>query len=97
MHRRRSHVDEEKPQGANAKAIDQTLAELRRIGRLEKIDAARVQALKSMAVALDQNPFNSQMWREYREALGELTADDGGDGALDELLDDLSSPVRDKA
>lgn len=81
--------------GANGKAIEETLSELKQMGRLEKIDAARVQALRSMAKALDLNPFNSQMWREYREAIGGLTADDRGSDSIDELLDELSAPVRD--
>ena len=80
----------------NVAAIEVTLAELERMGRLEDIDAARVQALRSMAVALDKNPFNSQMWREYREAIEGLTADDGnGDSSIDDLLDELSTSVRD--
>jgi hypothetical protein len=65
------------------------------MGRLEKIDSARVQALRSMAEALDLNPFNSQMWREYREAIEVLTVDDSGGDSVDQLLDELSSPVRD--
>jgi hypothetical protein len=80
----------------NASAIEETLAELKRMGRLEKVDAARIQAVRSMARALDQNPFNSQMWREYREAIGGLIADDSGSDSIDELLDELSGPVRDK-
>jgi hypothetical protein len=76
-------------------AIAETLAELKRLGRVEKIDAAAVQALRSMAAALDQNPFNSQMWREYREAIEVLTADDSDPGSIDDLLDELSAPVRD--
>jgi hypothetical protein len=67
------------------------------MGRLEKIDAARVQALRSMAAALDQNPFNSQMWREYREAIEGLTAHDSGDGSVDDLIDELSAAPRDPA
>lgn len=97
-HRRRAHVDASAPAGANALAIGTTLAELRRMGRLEKINAAQVQALRSMAEALDQNPFNSQMWKEYREAIGGLTAsDDSGSSAVDDLLNELSTPVRDQA
>jgi hypothetical protein len=97
-HRRRAHLQSRDGAGANGVAVEQTLAELRRLGRVEKIDAARVQALRSMAAALDQNPFNSQMWREYREALGALSADDGDDGtAVDQLIDQLSAPVGDPA
>lgn len=80
----------------NAKAIEITLAELGRMGRLEDVDAARIQALRSIAAALDENPFNSQMWREYREAIEGLTADDGDhDGSIEDLIDELSSSVRD--
>lgn len=64
-------------------AMDQTLAELDRLGRFEDVDAARVQSLRSMAAALDSNPFNSQMWRELRESLNEVTrADDEADDGL---------------
>lgn len=95
-HRRRKHAaDAATAVGLNVAAVEVTLSELRRLGRLEKIDAARVQAIRSIASALDQHPFNSQMWREYREALEGLTADDGDDGSIDDLIDELSSPVRD--
>jgi len=80
--------------GCNVRAADVTLAELRRMGRLEQIDAARVQALRSIAESLDLNPFNSQMWREYREALGELTRDDSDDDTVDGLYDQLSTQAR---
>jgi len=53
------------------------------MGRFADVDAARVQALRSMAQALDENPFSSQMWREYRESLSEvLGADDDADDSL---------------
>ena len=81
----------------NVKAVEVTLAELIRMGRLEDVDTARVQALRSIAAALDENPFNAQMWHEYREAVKELTADDSGGGSVDDLIDELSSSVRDKA
>lgn len=73
----------------NRGQLEQTLKELRRLGRLEKIDAAAVQALRSMACALDADPSNAALWKQYREALRELRADDDRtslDDALDELL-----------
>ena len=88
-HRRAKHGGQ--PTGSNVAAIESTLGELERAGRLEPIDAAKVQAVRSMAAALDLNPFNSQMWREYRESLERLTADDSDDGALQALLDELSA------
>lgn len=96
-HRRWKHgeaaPERKEAAGPNATACEQTLAELDRMGRLERVDAARVQAVRSMAAALDAKPFNAQMWREYREALGALTVDDG-DSGVDDLLDQLSAPVR---
>lgn len=81
--------------GPNAEAMNITLTALQNMGRLEDVDAARVQALRSMAEALDAKPFNSQMWREYREALEALETDDSDSDALDGLLADLRTPVRD--
>lgn len=75
--------------------LEQTLRELRRLGRIEKIDAAAVQAVRSMAFALDADPANAALWRQYREALRELTADDDdGDigAALGELYSEVGNP-----
>lgn len=83
----------------NRGALEITLSELDRMGRLERVDAAQVQALRSMAESLDEKPFNSQMWKVYGEAIERLTADDSGDGNIDELLDELSPviPLRDSS
>lgn len=75
----------------NVQAFAQTLKELRRLGRLEKVDAARVQAVRSMAASLDEKPFNSQMFHEYLTALEGLAADGDSDGSVDELLRELSA------
>ena len=78
----------------NRGQLEQTLKELRRLGRIEKVDAAGVQALRSMALALDGDPSNAALWRQYREALRELTADDS-DGSADAALAALYAEVRD--
>ena len=75
----------------NVEAVEKTLAELERIGRLEDVDAARIQAVRTMAVSLDERPYNSQMFHEYLAALEGLTADGDSDGSVDELLRELSS------
>jgi hypothetical protein len=80
----------------NRGQLEQTLKELRRLGRLEKIDAAAVQALRSMAQALDGDPGNAALWRQYREALRELTADDD-DGSADAALAGLFTEMGDQA
>lgn len=74
--------------GNNASELGRTIAQLREMGRLEKVDAASLQALRSIARALDDNPQNAALWRQYREALRELTTDDSSD-SVDEALKDL--------
>jgi len=80
----------------NGGQLEETLKELRRLGRVEKVDAAAVQALRSMAWALDGDPSNAALWRQYREALRELTADDS-DGSADAALAELFAEVGDSA
>ena len=55
---------------------------------------AAVQAVRSMAAALDGDPVNAALWRQYREALRELTADDDN-GSVDAALADLFAEVGD--
>ena len=77
--------------GSMSSAMEQTLTGLKRLGRFEDVDAARVQALRSMAVALDANPFNSQMWKELRESLNEvLEADEDADDLVAAALAEIS-------
>lgn len=80
----------------NRGQLEQTLKELRRLGRIEKVDAAFVQALRSMAWALDADPSNAALWRQYRETLRELTADDddGTAGALEELFAEVGDQAQ---
>jgi hypothetical protein len=75
--------------------LQRTLRELRRIGRLEPVDAAAVQAVNAMAFALDADPGNAALWRQYREALRELTSDDDAGGSFDEAVAALSAEVGD--
>lgn len=80
--------------GTNATELGKTLKHLREMGRLEQVDAARVQALRSMANALDAEPHNAALWREYRAALRELVADDSS-GSVDDALKAMFGAVRD--
>lgn len=83
-HRRKCElVNEVSVGGPMLTAMDRTLVELDRLGRFEDVDAAQVESLRQIAAALDVNPFNSQMWRELRESLNEVTrADDEADDGL---------------
>lgn len=80
----------------NAAALEETLRALASAGRLRELDSARVQALRSIARALDVKPHNSQMWKEYRTALAELAEDREHDGSIARLLAGFTAPaVRD--
>lgn len=78
--------------GTNASELGRTLSHLREMGRLEKVDAAHVQMLRTMARALDDNPQNAALWRQYREALQQLTRGES-DGRLDDALNGLFADV----
>lgn len=74
--------------------LGRTIAALREAGRFERVDSARLQMLRSMARALDADAANAALWRQYREALKELTADDSSD-SVDEALSHLFASPRD--
>jgi hypothetical protein len=80
--------------GTNASELGRTLAELRRMGRLEAVDAAWLQMARSMARELDEVPGNAALWRQYREVVKELISDDD-DSSVADALKELFSEVRD--
>jgi hypothetical protein len=82
---------------SNTRALEVTLTELALIGRLERIDSAHVQAARSMAAELDLHPGRASLWREYHVAIERLRADDAGSDELDDLLEELSTEVRNSA
>lgn len=86
-HRRAKHG---RVRGENRRAAEDMLAILRDLGRIEDIDAARVQTIRSLADALDADPSNAQMWRTYREAVEDMmgTNDDGDQ--IDELVAEIN-------
>jgi len=76
---------------ANAKALEETIAELQRMGRLEPIDAASIAALRSMAKELDAGGRSIQLWKAYAETLERLMRRDDDDDGIDELIAQLSA------
>ncbi len=72
---------------SNAEALEETLKALNLAGRLEQIDSAAVEMLRSLAAAIDANPDKAALYREYRETLSEVRA------AGDESDDDLSEAL----
>lgn len=82
--------------GRNRTAVEEMLAAMRGAGLLEGVDAARVAMLQALADAVDVEPTNASLWREYRAAessIRENTAHDQDD--FQELLAALSAEVRD--
>lgn len=77
--------------GPNRKALEVTLGELQRAGRIEPIDAAHVQAARSLADAVDKDDGNAYLWRTYREAVeGLVKSDDDGD-TFEKLVAEINS------
>ena len=82
--------------GRNRTAAEATIQALRDAKRLNETDSARVTALQALADAVDADPSNASLWREYRAvelALREVQDDDIDE--LSELLGKLSAPMGD--
>lgn len=80
--------------GVNRKAADATVRALTRLGRIEDCDAAAVAAVRALASAVDAEPGNASLWREYRAALDTLAgvgARDGGGDELDRVIEAIRS------
>lgn len=80
----------------NLEAIDEMIAALKAAGRLERVDAARVQIARRLARAVDENPENVGLWQQYRAAeavLREVTEND--DDGLADLFQAFDAAVRD--
>jgi hypothetical protein len=76
---------------SNIDALESTLSELDGLGQFETVDSAAVQGLRSMARALDTEPGNAALWRQYREALKEIRrADDDADRDLAAALKEIA-------
>jgi hypothetical protein len=80
--------------GDNRAAVEATIAAFE---GARDIDAALLQALRSIADSLDARPHNAQMWKEYREALGELLARGDDGSGEDAIITKLRTPLRDAA
>lgn len=74
----------------NSTATDLTIQTLLDAGRLAADeDAAIIQQAKSLARAVDTDPGNAALWREFRQALDTLrdvSADDGSAGDEIQLI-----------
>lgn len=78
--------------GVNRKAAEKMLKILGDLGRIEDVDSARVQIVRSLADALDADSSNAQMWRTYRESIEDMMkADERADSSLEAALAEIRS------
>lgn len=74
--------------GPNRRAVDATLRGL-------DGPAALIQLARSLADAVDRDPNNATLWREYRLAIADLTKHEGQGDGLADLIGRLSATVGD--
>ena len=80
----------------NLEAARDFIATLREQERITNIDNARVTAFLTLAVAVDADPTNAQLRREYRFVEEGLRATEGnGPDDFDRLFAEMSAPVGD--
>jgi hypothetical protein len=66
----------------NVEGLERTLQALRNANGLLEVDEALVALAQGLAAAVDADPANAALWREYRAAL--TTLRDAGSAAVDE-------------
>jgi hypothetical protein len=83
-HKRRAHPE---TGGENRKAAERFLTELRRMGRIESVDCARVQTVRGISDALDADSSNAALWKVYRDTIEDLMRqDDDANDALSQAV-----------
>ena len=79
---------------SNFQAMENTIKELEKAGRLGAIDAARVEICRHLARMVDEWPDNPTLWREYRTAEKALREESENYGdPFDQLIRSLSAEV----
>ena len=75
----------------NLEAAHAMLRVLREAGRLEPVDEARIATFLPLVAAVDADPANASLWREYRAAEATLRETDDSDFDYAGLLAVLSA------
>ena len=80
--------------GANERAVGRTLREFKACGVLAHVPDALVELAKSLARAVDSEPGNAALFREYRAAIDDLreAAASGTDDDAAEFLISIQTP-----
>ena len=80
--------------GPQREALERTIEALRLAGRLIDIDDARLQIARGLASAVDAQPDNPTLWREYRASEKELRQESENNGdPFDQLIRSISTEV----
>jgi len=80
--------------GPQRQALETTIEALRSAGRLNDIDDARVQIARGLASAVDAEPDNPTIWREYRAAEKALREESENHAdPFDQLIASIASEV----
>ena len=80
--------------GANERAVAKTLKDFKLDGSLVIVPAALVELCRSLARAVDVDPSNAALFREYRASLDDLreAASRGTDDDTAEFLISIQTP-----
>lgn len=80
-------------------SLSVTIQALGQLGRLEQVDAATVAVAQGLAAAVDADPTNASLWREFRAAVETLRgvgAETSNDDAFAQAIAAIMRPeVRD--
>lgn len=82
-------------QGVNERAMQATIRALRELGRLESVDEAMVAAARTLARAVDRDPGNAALWREYRAVEDRLRSAEHGNDELNALGAEMRAAMGD--
>lgn len=80
---------------SNAAAVEQLIAELEKLGRLETVDVALVNATRAAARLVDDAPTPGAV-KEYSNLLDKLRDLGKDDDGISHLLDDLRAETLDR-
>lgn len=85
---------------SNATGLERTIKALQAAGRLADEDQALLALSRGLAAAVDADPENAALWREYRAALVALSSagsDNVDDDTRDFILSIRTPQIRDTA
>ena len=84
--------------GRNRTAVEATIKALTDHGKIAQVDEALVAIVRTLADAVDSDPLNASLWREFRAAQSDLRSlYEKDDDDFTALIKSLSAEVGDTA